>query len=173
MKVLGPRAGITVMAGDIGKGAVAAALGAVVAGPVGGHLAGTAAVVGHCFPVWNGFRGGKGVAAGVGQCLVTFPAYAPVDVAVAALTAASPRWRRRSYASTVASSACWVLGALVWWRQRWPNLWGPRPTIALPLAAACSSAVILYRFATAVAPADATAKLVPAKLVPAVPAVPA
>ena len=96
--------------------------------------------------MWNGFRGGKGVAASVGQCLATFPAYFPVDLAVAGLTSASPRWRRRAYAATAVASACWVAGGVVWWRRGWPNLWGPAPTPALPLAAAASSAVILDRF---------------------------
>jgi glycerol-3-phosphate acyltransferase PlsY len=49
----------------------------------------------------------------------------------------------------VLSSGAWIGGAILWWRRGWPNLWGPRPTVALPLAAGASSAVILYRFATA------------------------
>lgn len=150
--VLGRRAGITVMAADIAKGALAASVGRVVAGTAGGHLAGTAAVVGHCFPVWNGFRGGKGVAASVGQCLATFPAYFPIDLGIAAVTASSPRWKHRAYAATAVASACWVLGGAVWWKQRWPNLWGPRPGAGLPLSAAASSAVILYKFASATPP---------------------
>ena len=147
LKVLGKRAGYTVMAGDVAKGALASAVGSVVAGPVGAHLAGSSSVIGHCFPVWNGFRGGKGVAASVGQCLATFPAYFPIDLAVAAVTAANPRWKQRAFAATLASSAAWVLGGLVWWRRGWRNLWGPRPSVALPAAAAVSSAVIAYRFA--------------------------
>ena len=34
---------------------------------------GSAAVVGHCFPVWHGFRGGKGAAAAVGALIVIEP----------------------------------------------------------------------------------------------------
>ena len=34
---------------------------------------GFAAVVGHCFPVWHGFRGGKGAAAAVGALIVIEP----------------------------------------------------------------------------------------------------
>jgi len=114
-------------------------------------------VIGHCFPVWTGFRGGKGVAASVGQCLATFPAYFPVDIGIAALTAASPRWRSRAFTATVTSCVAWVLGGLLWWRRRWPNLWGPRPSPALPLAALVSSSVIIYKFVTAPAPAPASA----------------
>lgn len=146
LAVLGTGAGVAVLVGDIAKGALACGLGAVMGGRTGAHLAGTAAVVGHCHPVWSGFRGGKGVAASVGQCLATFPAYFPIDVAVAAATASSPRWRRRAFSATAVSSACWVLGGVVWWRRDWPNLWGPQPTGALPLAAAVSSAVIAGRF---------------------------
>jgi acyl phosphate:glycerol-3-phosphate acyltransferase len=149
MAVLGSGAGSLVMVGDIGKGALASAVGGVVAGRPGAHLAGTAAVVGHCYPVWNGFRGGKGVAASVGQCLATFPAYFPIDLAVAAITVSNPRWRQRAFAATAVSSVCWVLGGLVWWRRGWRNLWGPRPSLGLPLAAAASSAVIAHRFVSA------------------------
>ena len=104
---------------------------------------------GHCYPVWTGFRGGKGVAASVGQCLATFPAYFPVDAAVAVITVAMPRWKQRAFAATIASSVCWVLGGVLWWRRGWFNLWGPRPSAALPIASALSSAVIARRFIVA------------------------
>ncbi len=146
--MLGRRWGYAVMAADIVKAAVACRVGRRLAGSGGAHAAGTAAVVGHCFPVWNGFRGGKGVACSVGQCLATFPAYFPADLTVAAVTAAGP-WRRRAFVATAASSATWVAAAIVWWRRRLPNGWGPPPSASLPLAAAASSAVVLYRFATA------------------------
>ena len=153
MKVLGTKAGLAVMAGDIAKGAAACGVGAVVAGPVGAHLAGSTSVIGHCVPVWNHGRGGKGVAASVGQCLATFPAYFPVDLAVAAATAAVPQLKQRAFAATVVSCVFWVLGGLLWWRRGLPNLWGPRPSAALPIAAVASSAMIVAKFITARPPA--------------------
>lgn len=159
---LGAAWGYGVMAADVAKGALACVGGRRLASGTGAHVAGTAAVVGHCFPVWNGFRGGKGVAASAGQCLATFPAYTVIDLGVAALTAASPRWKQRAYAATAVASACWVGAAALWWRRQWPNAWGPRPTVALPLAAAASSAVILYKFHTAPpgpAPTSTTAEV--------------
>lgn len=153
--VLGARAGATVLVGDVAKGAGAAAVGAVIGGPAGAHIGGTMSVVGHCYPVWTRFRGGKGVAASVGQCLATFPAYFPVDAAVAVVTAAMPWWRQRAFAATLASSACWVAGGVVWWRKGWPNLWGPRPTAGLPAAAAVSSTIIAGRFIVAARSATA------------------
>ncbi len=146
LNVLGAKAGAAVLVGDVGKGALACALGGAVAGPAGAHLAGTAAVAGHCYPVWTGFKGGKGVATSVGQCLATFPAYFPIDAAVAVATASSSRWRQRAFAATAVSSVCWVLGSVLWWRRGWPNLWGPRPTGLLPLASTVSAAMIMKRF---------------------------
>jgi len=146
MAVLGKRWGYGVLIADVTKGAAACATGRRLAGAVGAHIGGTAAVVGHCLPVWNGFRGGKGVAASAGQCLATFPAYFPIDLGVALATA---RWRRQALAATVAASVTWVVAGVVWWRRGWPNLWGPQPSAALPLAAVATSGVILSRFMVA------------------------
>ena len=149
LKVLGKKAGATVMAGDISKGALASSIGGLVAGPAGAHIAGTASVFGHCFPVWNGFRGGKGVAAGIGQCLATFPAYLPIDLAIAGAVAATPALKQRSFTAAMISSSAWVVGALVWWRKGHGNLWGPKPGPGLVAAATLSSAAIAYKFVVA------------------------
>jgi len=143
MAVLGKRWGYGVLIADVMKGAVACAAGGRLAGDTGAHVGGTAAVVGHCLPVWNGFRGGKGVAASAGQCLATFPAYFPIDLGVAWATA---RWRRQAMAVTAMASLTWVVAGVVWWRRDWPNLWGPRPSAGLPAAAAASSAMIMTKF---------------------------
>lgn len=58
-------------------------VGVAIAGPPGAHLAGTAAAAGHCSAVWTGFDEGKGVATSVGQSLVTFPAYFPINAGIA------------------------------------------------------------------------------------------
>lgn len=143
--VLGKRWGYAVMAADIAKGAAACALARRLAGATGAHVAGPAAVVGHCFPVWTGFRGGKGVAVSLGQCLATFPVYVPVDLVVAGATVAG-RWRSRTLTTTVVASSVWVAAALLWWRRELPNGWGPAPSAALPASAAASTAVIMSRF---------------------------
>lgn len=146
MALLGKPWGWGILVADATKGGLACAAGRRLAGPTGAHVAGTAAVVGHCFPVWNGFRGGKGVAVSLGQCTATFPAYLPVDLAVAW---AVGRWKGRTFPGTAAASTTWVLAGLLWWRKGWPNGWGPAPSAALPVSAAVSSAVILYKFLTA------------------------
>jgi acyl phosphate:glycerol-3-phosphate acyltransferase len=76
-RVLGWRIGVLVFLLDFGKGVVPAAVGLAVGSarqiepPVAlGVAAGLAALVGHLFPVYLGFRGGKGVATGAGVVTV-------------------------------------------------------------------------------------------------------
>ncbi len=146
--LLGKGWGYSILATDIAKGSIACAAGRRLAGDAGAHAAGTAAVIGHCLPVWKGFKGGKGVAVSVGQCLATFPAYVPVDLAVAGATVAG-RWRSRTFTTTVVASTAWVGAGALWWLRGWPNAWGPRPSPALPVANAVSTVVILSRFLAA------------------------
>ncbi len=134
---------------DVAKGFTSCACGNALAGDVGAHVAGVAAVVGHCYPAWNGFQGGKGVATSFGQCLYTFPAYAPVDLALAVGVARVPGLRRPGLVTVVASALAWVLASIFWWRRRLPNSWGPEPTLALPLATTATVLVIGSRFARA------------------------
>lgn len=54
---------------DGGKGAVAVLLARALAGEDAVQLAGLMAFLGHCFPVWLGFKGGKGVATFLGLLL--------------------------------------------------------------------------------------------------------
>lgn len=54
---------------DAGKGALAVLLGRFVIGEDAAQLMGLAAMLGHCFPVWLAFKGGKGVATFLGILL--------------------------------------------------------------------------------------------------------
>jgi acyl phosphate:glycerol-3-phosphate acyltransferase len=148
-RVLGPRAGSAVIVADVAKGFAACACGGAIAGDTGAHVGGTAAVLGHCYPAWNGFRGGKGVATSFGQCLYTFPAFAPADLALAIGIARVPGLSRPGVAATFVPSCGWLLASVLWWRQRLPNAWGPTPTAALPMANAATVLVIASRFARA------------------------
>ncbi len=62
MRTYGKKAAIATLLGDIGKGLVACLVGALLMGEAGGYFAGVACVVGHMYPVWFRFRGGKGIA---------------------------------------------------------------------------------------------------------------
>jgi glycerol-3-phosphate acyltransferase PlsY len=72
-RMLGWRKGVWVFALDAAKGALAAGLGLWAGGRPGGYLLGAAAIVGHVFPIWSRFRGGKGVATGGGVLAVLAP----------------------------------------------------------------------------------------------------
>lgn len=146
--LLGKRAGGAVFGLDMGKAVGAARAGRALAGSSGANAAAAAAVVGHCFPVWNKFVGGKGVAASFGQMLATFPAYLPVDIALGAAAAKSDYWKKRPVANIATVCSLWTALSAVWWRRGLPNLWGGPITAATPLAAAVSSVAIVYRFAT-------------------------
>jgi glycerol-3-phosphate acyltransferase PlsY len=74
LRSMGKTAGALVLAGDLLKGVAAAAIGATLGGS--GTLAsaaGLAAVVGHCYPVFHRFRGGKGAATVAGMLLWVAP----------------------------------------------------------------------------------------------------
>jgi glycerol-3-phosphate acyltransferase PlsY len=54
---------------DSGKGAIAVLIARHFGGDTAEMLAGGAAFLGHCFPVWLGFKGGKGVATFLGTLI--------------------------------------------------------------------------------------------------------
>jgi acyl phosphate:glycerol-3-phosphate acyltransferase len=61
MRVLGKTAALAVLAGDIIKGIIACIVGLLLVGQTGILAGGTAAVIGHNWPLYFGFKGGKGV----------------------------------------------------------------------------------------------------------------
>lgn len=74
MRVAGWPAGILVLALDLGKGFLAVwSADRLSAWPWVGALAGGMVVLGHCWPLWAGFRGGMGMASGAGALLAAWP----------------------------------------------------------------------------------------------------
>ena len=141
--VLGRRWGAVVMFVDAVKGFGAGLLGWWIGGPEGAYAGATAAIAGHIWPVWTRFRGGKGVATSAGAVIAVFPAFFPLDAGVAAVGALRLRNAERAIQL---SSTVWVLAGFTWWLADLPNLWGPHPTVALPVSQTIAAALILYRF---------------------------
>lgn len=98
-RVLGWRRGMWVFVLDVAKGALAAGLGLMVDGRPAGYALGAAAVVGHVFPAWQNFRGGKGVAAAGGVSAVLVPIVFVILVGVWFVT--SKLTKRASVASII------------------------------------------------------------------------
>ncbi len=109
---------------DGGKGALAVLLARATAPEDAAQLAGFAAFLGHCFPVWLGFRGGKGVATFLGILLAI--AW-PVGLAACATWAATAALLRISSLSALVAA---VLSPL------WAVLLGRSEVAALCLALA-------------------------------------
>lgn len=86
LRTMGRVPAAMVFIGDTLKGTIGAAMGWVASGSPDpavhwAFLAGLAAVVGHCYPIFHRFKGGKGVATGGGVLLFTVPVVAVIEIA--------------------------------------------------------------------------------------------
>ena len=95
---------------DGGKGALAVLLARALAGPDAAQLAGLMAFLGHCFPVWLGFKGGKGVATFLGILLAV--AW-PLGLAACATWAATAALLRISSLSALVAAVLSPLWAVL------------------------------------------------------------
>lgn len=85
LRVLGRQSALLTLLGDSLKGAAAVAIGLAICGKEGGMLAAVSVVVGHIWPVFFGFKGGKGVAACIGVLLCLTPVPALVIIAIGSI----------------------------------------------------------------------------------------
>jgi acyl phosphate:glycerol-3-phosphate acyltransferase len=120
---------------DMLKGTLAVYLVGAIGSPLAVLLAGSGALLGHLFPVWLGFKGGKGVATFLGVALGLYWQAAIVFVAIWLATAYFSRFS--SLSALCASIAVpltlmvahqtqiallfVILTSLLWWKH-WPNL---------------------------------------------------
>lgn len=132
VRTTGAWRGVIVMALDMSKGMAAVAIANLLPGGMAMvALSGAAAVVGHIYPVWLRFHGGKGVAVAAG----VFTLLSPAATGTAALLFLLIAWLTRyvSLASIAATitlpPAAWILGS-------------PQPVV---IAAAGTAALILFR----------------------------
>jgi acyl phosphate:glycerol-3-phosphate acyltransferase len=107
-----PAAVLTLLC-DAGKGATAVLVGHFLGGDVAAAIAALAAFLGHLYPVWLDFKGGKGVATFLG---VTLALSWPVGL-MTCLTwlGAALLWRTSSLAALIAAAATPIY--LAFWQQ--------------------------------------------------------
>ena len=121
---------------DAGKAAAALLIARQLWGAEAGFIAGGAAFIGHCFPIWLGFKGGKGVATFFG---VLFAGLWPIALIAGATWLITVALFRISSLGALAAALCapiaayllnagwWAIGfcaviaALIYWRHG-PNI---------------------------------------------------
>jgi glycerol-3-phosphate acyltransferase PlsY len=95
---------------DMLKGTLAVVIAGTFGGPEAAMLAGLAAFLGHLFPVWLNFKGGKGVAVYIGVLIGLFWPAAVVFCVVWLATAATTR-----YSSLSGLVASFITPIFLWW----------------------------------------------------------
>jgi glycerol-3-phosphate acyltransferase PlsY len=114
LRTTGAWRGIIVMALDVAKGSLAVLIAQLATGGAAvAALTGAAAIVGHIYPVWLGFHGGKGVAVAAGVFLVLAPTATAMAAALFLAVVVATRYvSLGSIAATVAlPPAAWLSGA--------------------------------------------------------------
>jgi acyl phosphate:glycerol-3-phosphate acyltransferase len=137
-RVAGPAAGILTLLLDTAKGSAAVWLAGrfteYSAAPM--MLAAVAALLGHCFPLWLKFKGGKGVATALGVFLMLAPLAAVSALLVFAVV--SFAWRYVSLGSVSAAAAMPLLMYFLWAP-------GHAPPLVVIFGTLFASALIFYK----------------------------
>ena len=135
LRASGVTAGVLVAVLDIGKGAASVLLASRLSpGEVTPAAAGMAAIVGHIYPLWLRFRGGKGVATACGVFAILTPLAVPPALAIFLATA----WLTK-YISLASVLACLALPPIAY------ATGSPAP---IAIGAACAATLIIFRHRT-------------------------
>ena len=93
LRVMGKKAAAITLIGDMLKGVIAALLGKwLVGGAFGAMLGSVFSVLGHNYPVFFGFKGGKGIATSFGSLLVALPVPVLISFVVFVVTVFATRF---------------------------------------------------------------------------------
>jgi glycerol-3-phosphate acyltransferase PlsY len=113
-RVAGPLPGILTLLFDAGKGALAVVLAARFTNHDSSSmmLAAIVALLGHCYPLWLQFKGGKGIATGLGVFTALCPFAGIGSLAIFIIVALT--WRYASLGSIAAAASMPLLVYLFW-----------------------------------------------------------
>lgn len=92
LRILGVKGGVIVFIGDFLKAALSVVIGLLLSGHTGGMVAGLAAIIGHNWPLFFGFKGGKGVACSTAVLLILFPLQAGIGAVLCIIVIAVTRY---------------------------------------------------------------------------------
>lgn len=132
-RTLGRKAAALVLLGDATKGFVAALAGDIFVSEPVGFACATAAVLGHVFPVWHKFRGGRGVATAIGALVWLEPI---LGILLAAGWAAVVVSTKVASIASLGAMALYVPGAALTGHRGWSLVW-----------AAATAAIVVVRHA--------------------------
>lgn len=119
LRILGRKMALLTFLGDMLKGIIAVFIGkALVGGDLGGVLGVVGAVLGHYYPLYFGFKGGKGIATSFGSLLFVFPVHALLAFAVFLILVAVTHYV--SVGSVAAAVTLPLLVILTHWQQNMP-----------------------------------------------------
>jgi glycerol-3-phosphate acyltransferase PlsY len=117
LRVMGWKYAVPVLVFDCLKGLVPTSLALYAISPTFAWIAGIAAVLGHIFPVWLKFKGGKGVATSLGVLLAVTPIVGLVGFG--AYIAGSLMLRNSSSASITAGVVVLIFGLVLYPQYAW------------------------------------------------------
>jgi len=137
-RVVGPLAGVLTLVFDTAKGMAAVRLAGRFTGESATWMmiAALAVLLGHCFPVWLKFRGGKGVATALGVFLALCP-LAAVSALLLFILCVS-YWRYVSLGSVAAAAAMPLLVYFLWAP-------GHAPPIVIDLGTLAVALLVIYK----------------------------
>ena len=131
LRVYGVKAGVMTFIGDFIKGAGAVLLGRALGGQETAYCAALGVVIGHCWPVFFRFKGGKGVASSLGAAVLLNPLWGLVagleGIAVAAIT-------RKISPASLTGFTVYLIIALIYGNTMWDKI-----------AAVLLFAIVVYR----------------------------
>ncbi|MDH3500582.1 MAG: glycerol-3-phosphate 1-O-acyltransferase PlsY [Acidimicrobiia bacterium] len=119
-RTMGKGAAVLVYVGDLAKGFIPAIIASIAWGLPEAFAVGLFAVVGHCYPLYHGFRGGKGVATAGGVLLATVPL---VVLTLAAIYAILVRVTKISSVGSLSMAALAIPGVAVAGVRGWSLGW--------------------------------------------------
>lgn len=130
-RVYGMKAGVLTLGGDVVKASLSMLLGWALLGDAGIAAGGVACIVGHCFPVYYGFKGGKGVSVGAAVALaVDWRAF----VIVVAVFAAAALLSKKVSLGSISAAVALIVSALI------IGVGTPKLVLAI-----CSAALVIFQ----------------------------